>query len=317
MNDGPWLSVIIPACDGEAYLPSALDSIEMQGPQSLECIVVDDGSVDTTLSILQAYQQRFTLVIEKRQRTGNWVRTTNVGLSRARGDYVCFLHQDDVWLGGRLSALRELTQRYPDAVLLLSPAYFINSHGSRLGVWRCPLRPIPHILGSGELLEPLIVQNFVAVPSPIFKREAALKVGGLDESLWYTADWDFWMGVGACGPSVYYDEPLAGFRIHAGSQTVMRSASPEDFRSQQATVMQAHLARLNLPGNKRDQLRRIADFSIDVNVSLAGSFHGRRIPALHLLRSLLRLGPVGAYRYFRDSRIWERVFARARARLVK
>ena len=59
----------------------------------------------------------------------------------------------------------------------------------------------------------------------MFSRAAAIEVGGLDPDLWYTADWDFWLKLAAAGPTAYLPRPLAGFRIHAQSQTAVRSKS--------------------------------------------------------------------------------------------
>ena len=49
------------------------------------------------------------------------------------------------------------------------------------------------------VVERLLVQNFISMPAPLFSREAAIRVGGLDEDLWYTADWDFWLKLAAVG----------------------------------------------------------------------------------------------------------------------
>ena len=62
----PWLSVIIPTYNGEAYLSSAMDSILTQGDSDIEAIVVDAGSTDATPSILQAYQHRLPLTLLQR-----------------------------------------------------------------------------------------------------------------------------------------------------------------------------------------------------------------------------------------------------------
>ncbi|MCL4825574.1 MAG: glycosyltransferase, partial [Anaerolineales bacterium] len=54
----PWLSVLIPTYNGETFLPAALDSIAIQEDPDIECIAVDDGSTDQTLSILEQYKEK-------------------------------------------------------------------------------------------------------------------------------------------------------------------------------------------------------------------------------------------------------------------
>jgi glycosyltransferase involved in cell wall biosynthesis len=317
MTNRPWLSVLIPTYNGEAFLSSALDSIVLQADHDIECIVVDDGSTDRTLSILNEYKKRLPLTIKQPNRTGNWVKNTNFALSIARGKYACFLHQDDTWLGNRLSTLRNLAQRYPEIVLFLNSSYFIDPEGNKLGLWRCPLPAVPRMIERNLILERLLVQNFIPIPAPIFKRENALGVGGMDENAWYTADWDFWLKLAALGPVAYHSPPLAAFRIHPQSQTVVRSSYREDFRKQHEEVAVRHLSKWNVSDVERIRVRRMSFFSIAVNTTLASAIHGEKAPMCELLTSFLMLGPVDGYRYLKYSRIWERASARVRARLAK
>ena len=136
---GPWLSVLVPTYNGAAYLGQALNSIAAQDTADLEIIAIDDGSTDATLTILSDYSQSLPLrVIERR--VGNWVANTNLGLEHARGEWVCFLHQDDLWKPGRLAAVRRaLAESNP--TLLLAAAEFITAAGRPVGIWRCPLAP--------------------------------------------------------------------------------------------------------------------------------------------------------------------------------
>ena len=87
----------------------------------------------------------------------------------------------------------------------------------------------------------MLVQNFISMPAPLFSREAALRVGGLDEDLWYTADWDFWLKLAAVGKTIYVPRALSAFRIHPHSQTVERSTQTDDFRRQLAIVLEKHI----------------------------------------------------------------------------
>ncbi|MEM7592684.1 MAG: glycosyltransferase family 2 protein, partial [Cyanobacteria bacterium P01_A01_bin.83] len=102
MSKQPWLSVIIPTYNGSKYLAAALNSIVVQQEQDLECVVIDDGSTDNTLEIVEQYQQKLKIKLITKARQGNWVASTNQALKVANGVHACFLHQDDLWLEGRL-----------------------------------------------------------------------------------------------------------------------------------------------------------------------------------------------------------------------
>jgi glycosyltransferase involved in cell wall biosynthesis len=312
----PWLTVITPTYNGAAYLAAMLDSIVAQGDGDIECIAVDGGSSDETLSILRAYRGRLPLQILERAELKSWMASSNYALSLARGEYACFLHQDDLWLEGRLRTMRQLALEHPNIPFLLHPSIYIDNGGKALGRWSCPLPAAPGRTPSALMMERLLVQNFISMPGPVFKREPALSVGGLDEALWYAADWDFWLKLAACGDVLYHPRALSGFRLHANSQTMVRSSDPADFRRQLDQVAERHLAVWQAGQPLRRQVRRAALFSNEVNTALAGAMHDRGRRPYGLLASFLRLGPSTGYRYLRDSRIWERASARMRGQLL-
>jgi glycosyltransferase involved in cell wall biosynthesis len=288
-----------------------LESILAQRSERIEVIAVDDASTDSTVAVLESFTPRLPLTIIQRTHTGNWVSATNFGLSAARGDYVSFLHQDDLWATNRLNVLVAAVARAPAAAMILHPSWFIDRRGRRVGRWRCPLPPDTEL--HGDLVrERLLVQNFIALPAPLFRRDAALKAGGLDENLWYTADWDFWLKLAAAGRTIYVPKALAAFRIYPESQTMRRSAQRDDFRRQLETVLDRHSKGRPI----KRAVRRAARLSVNVNAALAARAHGQRTSWSMLALQFLALGPAGWRRYVRDSRIGDRVLARVRIGLV-
>ena len=307
---GPWLSVIVPTYNGDQYVASALDSILAQADEGIEVIVVDDGSTDETVKILERYRNRFGITVVLRSHTGNWLMTTNHGLSIAGGRFACVLHQDDLWLPGRFDQVRWRLRASPDSNLLIHPSWFIDDRGSRLGLWRCPLKdsfPDPK-----AFVKRLLIQNFVALPSVVFSRDLALSLGAFDEGLWYTADWDLWLRLAAQGGITYLAEPLTAFRIHSCSQTWLNCAQTDEFRRQMQTVYDRYLSGRETDWRNDARLRRVAQFSIEANTRLAARAHGRPADLTGLALSFLTLGPLGWHDYLKNSRILERSFARIR-----
>lgn len=94
------ISIIIPTYNSEDYLAMTLNSILEQNFKEWECIIVDDGSTDTTLEIVSAYikkDKRFILLcrdMENKKKGGNVCR--NIGLNYSKADYVIFLDSDDI-----------------------------------------------------------------------------------------------------------------------------------------------------------------------------------------------------------------------------
>lgn len=310
MIQQPWLSVIIPTYNGSKYLAAALDSVLIQQDNELECVIIDDGSTDETLSIVARFQDRINLKLITKARAGNWVANTNYALKEANGVHACFLHQDDLWLEGRLEQIKKAIAAYPQASLYLHDSVFIDEQGQPLGMWRCPLSTKQKMISAEAMREKLLIQNFIAIPAPVFRREPALEIGGLNSDLWYTADWDFWLKLAERGDTCYIAKPLAAFRVHGDSQTIRRSSGVAEFRQQMRLVVDQHL-----PPQPNKEVTKVAFFSTEVNTTLAAMVHGKSPNLLKLVSEFIWLGPTGWRRYWQDSRIQERVSARLKAKL--
>jgi hypothetical protein len=161
------------------------------------------------------------------------------------------------------------------------------------------------------LIERLLVQNCVGIPAPTIRRDAFLGVGGLDNALWYTADWDLYLKLAATGSVYYHSSPLACFRVHKGSLTVSGSHDSIDFRNQHQIIFDRHAEKL-CPEARR-QILPIAAASFDLNMALAAAIDGQFAQIGKALVSILMLGPRRIRRYLYYSRIVDRMLPRLRA----
>lgn len=315
-DHSPWLSAIMPTYNGEDYLDAALQSIRDQDSSEIEIIVVDDGSTDSTPAILKKWSSVLPLKVFLRPRIGNWVAQTNFGMDQAQGQYVCILHQDDLWMPDRLKRLRHATLRHPTISFFFHPSWFVNDQGERVGRWTCPLPKHGGPLSPEFILPRMLVQDFIAMPAPLFKREAALKAGPMDERLWMTADWKFWMALMSLGPSVYIPEFLAGFRIHPASQTMVGAKRPGAIARQFLRMLNEAFPHYAKRGIGSRRIERIAKMNVKLTTVLSAKVHGQPARLSRLVIPFLSLGPISWYIFFRDSRIIERVVARWRAGLA-
>jgi glycosyltransferase involved in cell wall biosynthesis len=306
----PWLSVVIPSYRGEQWIGASLRSIAAEAPHGVEVLLIDSSPTRATLDIAVAYSNRLDLRIFERRDLDSWHTKTNFGVEAAKAAHISWLGVDDIWLPGRVAATRAWIASAPNVPLHLSASDIIDKSGRRLGKWRCPLPPNRE-LPSSFVRERLLVQNFIAAPSPVFRKDAWLGCGGLDEKLWYTADWDIWLKLALLGPVYYHDVATIGFRIHAGSLTVAGSRNLAAFEQQMQLVLERHL--LNLPDGRKD-LARVARASIAINTALASASSGDVGGLVRAVSQVLLLGPRGIHNYLRDSRIFERVAPRVRAR---
>jgi glycosyltransferase involved in cell wall biosynthesis len=308
----PWLTVIMPTYCGEKWIDASLRSLVDEAVEGMEVIVIDGSPTPATSSIAKSYSNRLSLRVFERPDLQSWHSKTNFGVQLANSKHICWLGVDDVWLRGRCAAVREWIEARPSVALHLAPSAIIDSRGKQLGIWRCPL-PEQADLPPAMVVRRLLVQNFIAAPAPVFRKDAWLATGGLDEKLWYTADWDIWLKLAAYGPTCYHGAVTVGFRIHGGSLTMDGSRDAADFSNQMNIVLDRHIALL---GDDSKSIERAARVSIAVNCALAAASRGNFRNMLHAAVKVLGLGPAGVWRYLRDSRLADRVLPRLRAKLA-
>jgi glycosyltransferase involved in cell wall biosynthesis len=309
----PWLSVLIPTLNGGKYLARTLASLAREGDPGIQCIVVDGGSSDDTLALLETHRSRLNLTLLERPDSPGWVWSTNLALGIASAPHASLLHQDDEWLPGRAKRLRALIEAAPDVTLFAHDARYVDTNGRRVGRLSCPWSPWPARLQPEHAVRALLVQNFIAAPATAFRIDRAKACGGLDDSLWYTADWDLWLKLASCGPVAYCPEELATFRLHAESQTVKRSHDDAAFLQQMDAVLDRHLPRIGDAGDQ-ESIAHAGRFSNRLNAAMAFRSHGGAPDWRGLLRTASKLRPADWSRFVRHSRIASRVSSRLRAR---
>ena len=309
-SDQMWLSVILPVFRGEQWIERTLNSLAIQADPGVEVVVIDSSPNSNTMVLVEQFKDRLSLTILDPAGFDGCSPKMNHGVAHARAPFISWLCQDDLWLPGRVDAVKKWLSASPDAVLHLAPAAIIDRDDRRLGTWRCPLKAGP--VDASLLAEKLIVQNFIAAPSPVIRRSAWLECGGLDLDLWYTGDWDLWLKLSQSGGVVYHEELTSAFRIHGNSATSMGSRNAKEFVDQHRIVVERHISRIK--AQRRILARQLADASVTVNAALAAAANGEAGSLSRALRAIAGLGPVGAARYIHCSRIVERALPRLRAK---
>jgi len=307
----PLLSVIIPVHNGERFISAALQSVREQYREGIEVVFVNNSSTDRTLEIVRGFADVLPMRVVTPNSFGDWPATSNFGLREAKGDWACFLHHDDYWLPGRIARLWGEMDSAKGA-LIIHNAKFVDPDGEELGPWTCPLSEgdVP----SEQFVERLLIQNFIAIPSPIFKRKAVLESGGFDEAYWACGDWDLWLRLGELGPVRFVAETLSAYRVHPASITVARKRPPHEWERQLTAVLDHHLKHFAQQGGHSNSVESVARASVAVNGALSSAFLGEPVNVSAALLKVLALGPLGWRRYLRDSRIVQRLRSRLKLR---
>ena len=139
------VSVIMPVCDGEAYLAEAIDSVLCQSHPQLELVVVDDGSSDGSGKIIGEYVSRFANAICISQDNAGVSAARNRGIEACSGELVAFLDQDDRWCEDTLDTHVKYHQQHPEiGYTLAQQVCFLEGMAEPPGWFRLQQLDVPH-----------------------------------------------------------------------------------------------------------------------------------------------------------------------------
>jgi glycosyltransferase involved in cell wall biosynthesis len=189
MNNSPLISVIIPAYNCEKSIKETINSVLQQTFTDFELIVINDGSQDSTLDVINSIQDTRMKVFSFENAGGNISR--NRGLNLAVGNYISFLDADDIWTPDKLESQLEALQKNPEAHVAYSWTDYIDEEGNFLVSGR-------RVSVNGDVYEKLLINNFLENGSnPLIRKEALVELDGFDESLKAAQDWDMWLRLAA------------------------------------------------------------------------------------------------------------------------
>lgn len=212
----PRISIVTPSFNQGPYLEETIDSIHGQGYPNLEHIVIDGGSSDESVRIIERHAPRLAYWVSEKDR--GQADALNKGFARATGDIFGFINSDDLLEPGTLARLAELF-----------------GGGARwvAGAIRC--------FGAGRADEVMHVRRFdesaagaraqwlgrsvVWQQGSFWAGDLTRQLGGFRTDLHYVFDWEFWLRLRLRGgvTPVVVDEVLGAFRLHEDSKTMSRS----------------------------------------------------------------------------------------------
>ena len=273
----PSVSVVIPTHDRASLLARAIDSALAQEDvaSEVEVIVVDDGSTDGTREVLEGYGDAIRWA---RQGNAGPAAARNRGVAMARGDWIAFLDSDDEWVPHKLARQLPLTLGghglvYSDRVDLGALSSWRGLHSQRVKFWE------------GDVFEPLLMGNFITLSSVLMQRSWFERLGGFDETLWGTEDWDLWLKFAERAPVALCREPLTRYHRHAGAL----SNDPARMRQQHMRVLDRALA--SPRGRALSDAARRRALSRGWEASASWARRAGRLPALACLARCLGYWP--------------------------
>jgi glycosyltransferase involved in cell wall biosynthesis len=128
-RSAPKISVVIPVFNGERFIGDAIESVLTQTFMDFEVIVVDDGSLDQTETVVREFSERVAYYRQENRGAG---AARNLGVSCARGEWIAFLDADDVWYPQKLAAQLEAAATSPAIAFVYSDMDMTDVYGAIL-----------------------------------------------------------------------------------------------------------------------------------------------------------------------------------------
>lgn len=209
---GKLVSVVIPLYNKQASIANTIESVLGQTIGDFEIVVVDDGSTDNSLEIVQRIFDDRIQVIHKKN--GGVSSARNVGIRAAKGDYIALLDADDVWDRDYLKEQLRMVSDFPDCYMWgINYAETVNGE---------VLRDVPTGLPKGfrGIVEDYFrikgrVSDLFCSSSVLIKKEAFDKVGFFDDRIRYAEDSDMWFRIIARFKVAFYDRYMVFYRFDA------------------------------------------------------------------------------------------------------
>ena len=210
MKMGPKVSVILPTYNRAPFLPRAVKSILAQSFSDWELFVIDDGSTGETQRVIQPYLTDPRIHFLKKKREGVAAKTRNAGLRLARGKYVAFLDDDDLFLPHKLERQVTWMDERPAVGLLYSLIQVADADLK-------PLKIVPKNPGRSFL--ELFQENPIQVATVLVRRTCFDTVGFFDESLLGSEDYLMWLRIAERFPIDFLPETLAIYCKHGQNKS--------------------------------------------------------------------------------------------------
>lgn len=208
LPNNPLVTIVTPSFNQAPYIEATICSVLEQDYAPIEYLVIDGGSTDGTLAILERYAGRLTYVSEP---DGGQADAINKGMRMARGQIRAWLNSDDCYTPGAVRAVVETFRAHPDWAFLYGDALAIDAAGRPYGI-----RAHVHQTDQRELVE---VGDYIVQPAAFWRAELWDAIGALDASLHYALDYEYWMRAAGHFALHYVPVCLAIERLHGGAKT--------------------------------------------------------------------------------------------------
>ncbi len=211
-SDLPLVSIVTPSYNQAQFLEQTIQSVLGQDYPHVEYMIVDGGSTDGSVEIIQQYSDRLAWWVSEKD--NGQADAINKGLRRANGEIVAWLNSDDVYLPGAIARAVQAFQSHPEAGLVYGFVKAIDEGGQ-----------VTNLLRYGDWgLEGLLSFRIIGQPAVFMRRSVLEQAGYLDPSFHFLLDHQLWLRMAHLAAMIYVPETWAAARLHSESKNVAHGA---------------------------------------------------------------------------------------------
>jgi glycosyltransferase involved in cell wall biosynthesis len=213
----PRITVVTPSYNQGEFIEETIRSVLLQGYPNLELMVMDGGSRDATLSVLERYEPWLTQWVSEPDR--GQTHAINKGLFRATGEVFTYLNSDDLLAPGALVEVAEAFRLRPETDVVYGRCMYVDEEGNELFVQR---GRITGFLDYLRIWEGFRRGEYLTQPEVFCRTRILMEVEGFREELHSVMDYEMWLRLLARGARFQpVDAVLARFRVLAGQKSAM------------------------------------------------------------------------------------------------
>lgn len=208
----PVVSILVAAFNAEEFIDSTIASVMSQTFQDWELIIVNDGSTDKTLQLIEAARAKDTRikVIDQLNQGAHIAR--NIAFQASRGKYVAILDADDCLLPEKLQIQVELLETKKEFDVVYGDTWHCDEKMNRLILESEKYKGQQH---SGNVFEKIVLGNLFAVHAALTRRECFEETGLHRNEKDLIGDWDLWVRVAVAHKFFHHHDPVCEYRLHS------------------------------------------------------------------------------------------------------
>lgn len=268
----PTVSVIIPTYNMEPWITDTLHSVLNQSFHDFECIIIDDGSTDNTVSTIQKVNDPRLCILQQTNQGVSAAR--NTGLNHAKGQYIAFLDGDDLWDPSFLQIMLEALQTSPEATLSWCDTvmFMDTTHKKKPQPWG-------NVYKTNNIWWDFLQHAYFTIGAFLVETQSIKAIGMFDTTLLVGEDRDFILRLLAKLTSkikpykevIHIPKVLKYYRIHTSSsiKKYASQALQDEWR-----YMEKHIEHPNIP----DNIRKKAYSNLAFKLAVISAFGTKNIP---------------------------------------